>query len=131
MLIITQHDDQKVIQAADRLEVDGFLLKDEVNDAIVKALDIIQGGERAFSERVRQIKERPTPAHREEEALSPREREVLQLVAHGFRDKEISERLNIALRTVAFHKANIKEKLNAETTAEIIAYYYSHEKSFS
>ncbi len=130
VLIITQYDDPAVIEAAVRLNVDGFLLKDELNEAILEALDAIGRGERAFSERVRRIQERPPDAGPlADSILSPREREVLELVAHGFRDREISERLNIAPRTVAFHKANIKEKLNADSTAEIIAYYYSGEKN--
>lgn len=128
VLIMTQHDDPRIIHSAVALDVNGFLLKDELNDAILQALESIRTGGSAFSERVEHIRLRPV---REEkpDPLSPREREVLQLVSHGFRDREISERLNIAPRTVAFHKANIKEKLNAESTAEIIAHYYSRENS--
>ncbi|PKL30443.1 MAG: DNA-binding response regulator, partial [Spirochaetae bacterium HGW-Spirochaetae-10] len=57
--------------------------------------------------------------------ITAREKEVLELIANGFRDRDIAERLDISLRTVAFHKANLKEKIGAETLAELVSYYHS------
>ncbi|MCB1304546.1 MAG: response regulator transcription factor [Leptospiraceae bacterium] len=123
ILIITQQESPQVIAAAAELQVDGVMLKDDVNENILPALSRIVEGNPVFSEKVKAI----LAQHGENSPkLSDREWEVFELVAHGFKDKEIAERLDISARTVAFHKGNIKEKLNAETTAELIAYF--HEK---
>jgi DNA-binding CsgD family transcriptional regulator len=54
--------------------------------------------------------------------LSPREREILQLVAEGKSTKEVAHVLSISEKTVAFHKDNLKRKLSLRTTAELTKY---------
>ena len=54
--------------------------------------------------------------------LTPRQREVLQLIAEGRSMKEIAGVLNVAPRTVAFHKYQMMEQLNVKSTAELIQY---------
>ncbi|HVH25463.1 MAG TPA: response regulator transcription factor [Vicinamibacterales bacterium] len=61
-----------------------------------------------------------------EEQLSPRQREVIQLVAEGRSMKEIGTILNIAPRTVAFHKYRLMEQLHIKTTAELIQFAIKH-----
>jgi DNA-binding CsgD family transcriptional regulator len=58
--------------------------------------------------------------------LTARQREVVQLVAEGRSMKEVAAILNIAPRTVAFHKYRIMEQLNIKTTAELIQYAIKH-----
>ena len=125
ILIVTQQESPAIIAAATRLEVDGVLLKDDVNENILAALNRIVAGYPVFSDKVKAILEQ----HKEQDPkLSEREWQVFELVAHGFKDKEIAERLDISARTVAFHKGNLKEKLNAETTAELIAYFHERNR---
>ena len=57
--------------------------------------------------------------------LTPRERQVLQLIAEGYTDKEISDKLCISVRTVHRHHANIRKKLNLKRTAELVRYAIS------
>ena len=54
--------------------------------------------------------------------LSPREREILQLVAEGKSAKEVAHLLSISSKTVAYHKDNLKSKLGLRTTAELTKY---------
>jgi DNA-binding CsgD family transcriptional regulator len=54
--------------------------------------------------------------------LSPREREILQLVAEGKSAKEVAHLLSISTKTVAYHKDNLKSKLGLRTTAELTKY---------
>jgi DNA-binding NarL/FixJ family response regulator len=125
ILIVTQQESPTVIQAARDLHVNGVLLKDDVNENILSALQRIVRGEPVLSAKVESILEE----HRDRDPnLSDREKQVFELVAHGFKDKEIADRLEISARTVAFHKGNLKEKLNAETTAELIAYYHEQRR---
>ena len=58
--------------------------------------------------------------------LTPREREVLQLLAEGRSVKEIASILDISPRTVEFHKYNVMEKLGLRTTAELTQYAIKH-----
>jgi DNA-binding NarL/FixJ family response regulator len=57
---------------------------------------------------------------------SPREREILQLLAEGRSGKEIASILNISPRTVEFHKYRMMEKLNIKTSAELVQYAVRH-----
>ena len=60
--------------------------------------------------------------HRPAATLTPRQREVLQLLAEGHSMKEVAALLNITPRTVAFHKYEMMEQLNVKSTAELIQY---------
>jgi len=58
--------------------------------------------------------------------LTPRQREVLQLLAEGLSSKEVADRLNISARTVEFHKYRMMQELNLRTSAELIHYAIKH-----
>jgi DNA-binding NarL/FixJ family response regulator len=58
--------------------------------------------------------------------LSPRQREVLQLIAEGKSVKEVAATLKISTRTVEFHKYRIMEQLNIKTSAELVQYAVKH-----
>jgi DNA-binding NarL/FixJ family response regulator len=58
--------------------------------------------------------------------LTPRQREVLQLLAEGFSTKEVAGKLNISARTVEFHKYRMMQELNISTSAELIHYAIKH-----
>jgi DNA-binding NarL/FixJ family response regulator len=66
------------------------------------------------------------PAHLFSSDVTPREREVLQLVAEGKAVKEIATLLNISAKTVEFHKRGIMESLKLWTTAELTRYALEH-----
>lgn len=60
------------------------------------------------------------------QALTPRQREVLQLVAEGKSNKEIAKILNVSVKTIDFHKAGITEELGLHSTAELTRYAIEH-----
>lgn len=121
ILVLTQYEDSELLSRIGALGADGIQLKAEMNNVIVSALEQIMTGNSAYSDQVTSIIKQN---ENNNTSLSPREMEILELIANGFRDKEIADRLEISPRTVAFHKANLKEKLNAESTAELIAFYF-------
>ena len=63
---------------------------------------------------------------RNHQELTAREEEVLRLVAHGYKSREIAGRLHIALQTVSVHCARAKRRLNLHSRAEIVAYGLQH-----
>jgi DNA-binding NarL/FixJ family response regulator len=66
--------------------------------------------------------EHRTPAHE----LTPRQREVLQLLAEGRSMKEVASVLNLTPRTVAFHKYRMMDELKVKSTAELVQYAVKH-----
>jgi DNA-binding NarL/FixJ family response regulator len=57
-----------------------------------------------------------------EGALTPREREVVQLLAEGRQNKEIARRLGVALKTVEAHRAAVMRKIGADSVADVVRY---------
>jgi DNA-binding NarL/FixJ family response regulator len=110
----------------------GYLMKESAHAlAIPAALAVLHGGTwvsprlnakllHRFLQRVRPAAEEL--AHEREMELTPREIEVLQLLKSGRTTKEIASVLDLSIRTVDIHRANIKRKLRLRTGAELIAY---------
>lgn len=121
VVILSQHDGSGIIDIVQELDADGFLNKAELNETIIYALEQLRNSKKIYSETI--LKRLKTS--RKDIVLSPRELEILEMIAGGFKDREIAERLDITPRTVSFHKVNLKEKLDAESTADLIAHYYS------
>ena len=108
----------------------GFIMKRESAARIVRAIETIVDGTFyatpgvAEASRSSEAARGPSPAGEPGAVLSAREREMLLLVAEGLRNADIAERLGIRLRTVEFHKTNLKRKLQAKTSGELIRYAY-------
>ena len=64
--------------------------------------------------------------HRGRPELTPRQREVLQMLAEGHSMKEVANVLNLTARTIAFHKYRMMQQLNVKSTAELIQYAVKH-----
>lgn len=58
--------------------------------------------------------------------LTPRQRQVLELIAAGRANKEIADRLRISVKTVEFHKTNLMARLGLRTTADLVKYALRH-----
>ncbi|MCP5052395.1 MAG: response regulator transcription factor [bacterium] len=128
MLILTMHKDKEYLYHCISAGAQGYLLKEDSEKELFSAITAIRKGEifvsrlltRELAEDLSNIRagERVMPA----EPLSPREREVLKLVAEGKSNKEIAELLFISTRTVENHRANIMNKLKLKKTADLIRY---------
>lgn len=109
-------------RAARKLGIPGYVLKSESASRIAHAIHVVAKGGTYYSEEPPTVRA-PTP---KPDVLSPRELEVLLAVARGCRNAEIARGLGITTRTVEFHKQNIKERLDLETSADLIRYVYEH-----
>ena len=131
LLILSMHRTRQYLAAALDAGVQGYLLKEDSGDELLKAINLIRGGATylsptltaALSSDLIEVM-RPNTA-RNKEVLSRRERQVLKLIAEGHADKEISGLLFISLRTVQRHRFNIRTKLNLKHTADLVKYALS------
>ena len=126
-VMLTVYEDADHIYNALSAGASGYLLKRTPREELLSALgDVHRGGSPMTSNIARKVVQcfRQTPARAPEgEELSPREQEVLELLARGYLYKEISERLNISLPTVNTYIRRIYEKLHVRSRAQAVAKY--------
>lgn len=116
VVVLTAHGDVDSARAAFKAEAVDFLEKPVDDAALVAAIESAFGRERS---RLTASQAREAQAHALAE-LTPREREVLDLVILGHHNREVGERLGISARTVEVHKARVMAKLGARTLSDLI-----------
>ncbi len=126
-LMLTMYEDSKLIFQSLGAGASGYLLKRTAPAKLMEAIQEMQGGGAPMSGTIARIvvqhfQDRPAPAS-ETDSLSPREREVLDLLAKGHRYKEIAERLGISFDTVRAHLRNIYDKLQVRSRTEAVVKY--------
>jgi DNA-binding NarL/FixJ family response regulator len=124
VIFLTMHDDPDVAAEAFRAGASGYLVKNSAASELLQAIrEVAQGRSYvtplATKALVDSIRQEPGRADRSG-VLSPRQREVLQLLAEGHTMKEIARILKISPRTVAFHKYSMMEELGIKSSAELI-----------
>ena len=130
IVLLTVHEDEVLAADALRAGVSGFVVKRSAAGELQQALRDALAGEKYLTQLIaggdaRSLVGQPgngLPIGR----LTPREREVLQLLAEGRTMKEIGVRLGITARTVAFHKYQLSEKLGLRSTADLVRYALGH-----
>ena len=128
ILILSSNCDEENILNAVKAGVNGVLSKDTSKEELVTAINSVAAGECYFGEKINKIvyksyieqvsSQNTKPAN----CLSEREVEILTLLADGFTNKEIADKLFISPRTIDTHKANIMSKLNLPSTVELVKY---------
>ena len=131
LIILTMHADLSFVRAAFEAGVAGYVLKQSAATELVTALHDVDSGRRYISSSIQERLGTEIPAFLHEPKklsgdLTPRENEVLQLLAEGKARKEIAQILRISVKTVEFHKQKIGEKLGIHTNAGLTAYAIRH-----
>ena len=124
-LVFTAFDTDERILGAVQAGAKGYLLKGAPRDELFKAVRVVQAGESLLqpivaSKLLRQVSHQQTQPTTEIDSLTPREVEVLQLLAQGLQNKEIASELVISERTVKFHVSSIMGKLHAGNRTEAV-----------
>jgi DNA-binding NarL/FixJ family response regulator len=130
VIVLTSFQDDEHIMPAIEAGATGYLLKDVSAPELVKAIEGAYEGQaqlhpevaRKLMEQVRQPRRRQDPA----EELTPRERDVLRLIASGMSNKEIARELVMTERTVKGHVSNILGKLNLQDRTQAALYAVRH-----
>ncbi|MGB5156474.1 response regulator [Desulfobacterium sp. N47] len=131
IMILSMHSKIDYIAEAFQAGALGYVVKESAVDGLIKGLDIIAKGEYFLDsslscEVVNRLMETPTKKTKAKDlaygALTPREQEVLRLLAEGMAPKAIGEKLFISPKTVENHRANIMSKLDLHSILDLVRY---------
>jgi two-component system, NarL family, response regulator NreC len=129
VVVLSMHRDETYILRALKAGVRGYLLKDSAESDLVRAIRSVAERKSFFSPAVSKVllddymqKLKRTGAEDSYDLLTPREREILQLVAEGKANKEVAAVLNLSVHTVETHRSNIMEKLKLKSLPDLILY---------
>jgi DNA-binding NarL/FixJ family response regulator len=130
LVFLTVNEDPDVAVEAIGLGASGYLLKNSASGELFTAIERALAGRTYVTPLVTKgvplgvfLRRTAKPAT---EKLTPRQREVLQLLAEGRAMKEVADLLQVSARTVAFHKYAIMEQLGVKTSAELVQYALEH-----
>lgn len=124
IILLTMHSDEMYILEAIRAGISGYVLKNEAATDLVKAILDVNKGLTHLSTKVSRavvkgyLDKTKTPP----DPLSPRERQVLQLIAEGKTTKEVATLLGVSVKTADSHRTRIMKKLDMHGTAELVRY---------
>jgi DNA-binding NarL/FixJ family response regulator len=121
VVIFTAAEEQELLWEALEAGARGYVLKDAGGDDLVAALRRVTAGDPYVDPRLAPDLLRPLTRARPTDVLSAREREVLQMLADGLSNREVSERLVLSIETVKTHVKHILVKLNAEHRTQAVA----------
>ena len=129
VIMLSMHSDEGYVLRALKAGAKGYMLKDSAEADLASAIRAVTAGKSFFSPAVSKIlledymrKLKRTGAEDSFDLLSPREREVLQLVAEGKSSKEVANLLSLSVYTVETHRAKMMQKLNLHNIPELILY---------
>lgn len=125
ILILTMHESDELVQQVVEAGARGYILKDEADRVLLAAVDALRRHKPYFSTRVSEAADFADPSDPSKPSrsrITPREREILQLLAEGKSNKEVATLLNISVNTAEAHRANIMLKLGFHSLADLVLY---------
>jgi DNA-binding NarL/FixJ family response regulator len=119
VLMLSMHSEDTLVRQAMEAGARGYVLKNALDLDLAAAVKRVAAGEMVVDPRLA-----PKPALSGERncGLTPREREVLQLICNGLSNRAIAEKLSLSVNTIAVHRANIMNTLGVHKTAELVVY---------
>lgn len=126
ILVLTTYADAKHIREMMKVGVNGYLLKDSGKDQFLEAIHTVMNGDKYFDQRVTEvIMDSLQPKKKSSTVLtplSPREKEIVRLIAKGDSTMEMAEKLHLSQLTIETHRKNIYTKLGINKIASLVHY---------
>jgi len=121
ILVVSMHHEAAIVRAALQAGANGYITKDSEPQALLEAVRQVAGGDRYIEPRLIEamVFAQPAPAR---QALTPRERQVLQRLAAGQSNGVIARALFLSEKTISSHKTNLMLKLGLENMADLVRY---------
>lgn len=128
ILILSMHDNETYVLKSIEAGASGFLLKDVEQEEFIKAIESVANGERYFNTKISNLlvsgylntikTKQPSGTNLFE--LTKRELDILRRIKDGQSNKDISEEIDISIRTIETHRANIMKKMNVKNAVDMI-----------
>ncbi|HEV8385137.1 MAG TPA: response regulator transcription factor [Candidatus Acidoferrales bacterium] len=130
ILILTMHESEELIRNVLDTGARGYVFKSDAGRDLVAAVDAVQRGKFFFTSKVGEKVLRgyltgqggAEAILESQQQLTPREREIVQLLAEGKSSKEVAMALNLSVKTAETHRANIMRKLDLHSISELVRY---------
>ena len=122
ILILTSHAEAATIRALMKAKISGYLLKDEAPEHLLQAVRVLGSGATWFSQGVMEKMMNSTDVEDELVALSPREKQILRLLAQAKDNATIADELSLAEQTVRNHVSTLYSKLGVASRVEAIVW---------
>lgn len=130
VLILTMHESESLVRSLGRAGVRGCVLKSDAGRVLVAAVEQLLQHKPFFSPKVADWVATGEPDHNlakgevrlNFDQLTPREQQVLQLIAEGLSSKDVATRLEISLKTAETHRVNLMRKLDIHSVSELVRY---------
>jgi DNA-binding NarL/FixJ family response regulator len=130
VLVLTMHESDPLIREVLDAGARGYILKTDAGRDLVTAVESLRRNKTFFTSRVSQMildgflkgDTRPQEAEQRGIRLTPRQREIVQLLAEGKSSKEVAVELNLSVKTAETHRANIMRKLDCHSVSEVVRY---------
>lgn len=131
VLMLTVHEEESILRRALRAGASGYLIKRAAESELIHAIRTVWRGDLYIHPAVTRalvrdlVPSRPVK-NSDGDSLTPREVEVLRLIARGYTSNQIAAQLNISPRTVEGHRANVMDKLDLHSRVELMEYAEQH-----
>ena len=128
ILILTMHENEEYIRQVLAAGAMGYILKDAAARELLGAIRSVHKGEVVLSPAITRLivtdylRWGDLSAHEPSDGLTDRERQILQLIAEGYTNKQIADILSISIKTVQAHRLNLMKKLDLHDRGELIKY---------
>ncbi|WP_044875390.1 response regulator transcription factor [Pseudomonas sp. LFM046] len=123
ILILSMYDNQEYVRTSINAGAFGYVLKNAPSTELIAAIEAIVAGGSFYSP---EIARKLATNVRDENELTPRELQVLSMLAKGLNNKEVARELDISVRTVETYRLSIRRKLSIDTPAALVKYALEH-----
>lgn len=116
VILLTASKSESILTEAINSGAQGVILKQDTSKELVQTVKTVHEGEKAISSSILPLLERADVL----EDLTKREKQVLRMIAGGYRNREIADDLNISMKTVDTHRTNLMRKLNLHSVVDVV-----------
>lgn len=128
VLVLTMHESEDLVHQVLEAGARGYLLKSDASRQLISAIDALRVHRPFPTSKVNEVLLRgylggkPLKGETSGGRLTPREREIVQLLAEGMTNKEVAAKLNISAKTAETHRTNVMRKLDLHSVSELVRY---------
>ena len=125
VLVLTLHEDEGLVRETIESGASGYIIKRAVESELINAIRAVARGEMYIHPSMtrallREPEKRTPPPSGAQESLTPRETDVLRLIALGYTNRQAAEELGLSVRTIETHRANLMGKLGLKSRVELV-----------